>query len=153
MVDPRTQADIDKIVHERELGRLRGITYRADPQNREKARLRCVQYRADPEKRELECLKRKERIANETPEQNEKRLKENRERMGRLRRVRAVAVALRIAKEEIVEEEYFEVDDGVKFCRGVIPLDTRLQPKNFLKTYKQFYVVIIVLNESNYLLL
>ena len=51
MVEPRTQAAIDKIVHERELGRLRGITYRADPENREKARLRCVQYRADPEKR------------------------------------------------------------------------------------------------------
>ena len=62
MVEPRTQADIDKTVHERELGRLRGITYRADPQNHEKARLRCVQYRADPEKRELECLKRKERM-------------------------------------------------------------------------------------------
>ena len=72
--------------------------------------------------------------------------------MERLHRVRAVAVALQIAKEEIVEEEYFEAD-GEKFCRGVIPLDARLQPKNFLKTYKQFYVVIIVLNESNYLLL
>ena len=51
MVEPRTQAAIDKIVYERELNRLRGITYRADPENREKARLRCVQYRADPEKR------------------------------------------------------------------------------------------------------
>ena len=47
MVEPRTQAAIDKIVHEHELGRLR----EGDPENREKARLRCVQYRADPEKR------------------------------------------------------------------------------------------------------
>ena len=80
-------------IRSRELGRLRGVTYRADPENREKARLRCANYRADPEKRELECLKRKQRFANETPAQRENRLKKSRDRMRRIRLKAAAANA------------------------------------------------------------
>ena len=99
----------------RKLGRLRGVTYRADPENREKARLRCAKYRANPEKRELERLKRKKRtadetpaqkelrclkrFANETPAQREIRLKKNRDGM---RRTRLKAAAANATAEGIV---------------------------------------------------
>lgn len=129
---------------------MRGIKFRAkrnaDPQRREVSRelerLRGKKLRtevkADPIRRELGRLKKRKRMADQTPAHRERRLKKDHENQERLRRARAVAVALQIAKEEIVEEEYFEAD-GEKFCRGVIPLDARLQPKNFCITYKRFY--------------
>ena len=99
MADPQAAADIEEEnSRTRELVRLRGIKFRAkrdaDPQrrvvSRELERLRGKKRRtevqADPIRCELGRLKKKKRMADQTPAQRERRLRKDRKNQKRLRR-------------------------------------------------------------------
>merc|ERR1711865_599967 len=103
MADPQAAADIEEEnSRTRELVRLRGIKFRAkrdaDPQRRVVSRelermrgkKRRTEVQADPIRRELGRLKKKKRMADQTPAQRERRLRKDRENQKRLRRARAV---------------------------------------------------------------
>ena len=89
-------------------------------------------HRKERQKKDRLC--KKKFLSNERPAHREERLRKDREY--RARRVAAVAIAA--AFLQITEEEIFDAG-GQKFGRGVISLDDRLNPDNFLKIYKQFY--------------